>query len=163
MDPWTLQNNAVFVPSFILLTSISPIKPLSKEMPAIWLLILIFTNIFFVKFFNSQNIFKKAMKNDIRRACSQKNDVPHTNSSMYLCFVTQSFLLGFSWSSDITASNKKNTSKTLSVYWDIYIILVQNYYNSTICQYGLFKHTCLSKNAIVSKDTIFYLLWRNMI
>ena len=31
--------------------------------------------------------------------------------------VTQSFLLGFSWSSDIiTASNKINTSKGLSVY-----------------------------------------------
>ena len=26
------------------------------------------------------------------------------------------------------------------------------------CQYGLFIHTCASKNAIVSKDTIFYLL-----
>ena len=30
MDPWTLQNKAIFVPSFILLTRISPTKPLSK-------------------------------------------------------------------------------------------------------------------------------------
>ena len=56
-------------------------------------------------------------KNDIRRrAYSQKSDVPHTNSSMYF-FVTQSFLLEFSWSSDnIAASNKKNKSKNLLVY-----------------------------------------------
>ena len=30
MDPWTLQNKTIFVPSFILLTRISPTKPLSK-------------------------------------------------------------------------------------------------------------------------------------
>ena len=31
MDPWTQQNKAVFVPSFILLTRISPTKPLSRS------------------------------------------------------------------------------------------------------------------------------------
>ena len=57
---------------------------------------------------------KKAANEIIeRRACGQKKDVPHTNSSMYLFFVTESLLLlGFSWSTDnITASSKKNTSK----------------------------------------------------
>ena len=27
------------------------------------------------------------------------------------------------------------------------------------CQYGLFVQTCVSKNSIVFKDMIFYLLW----
>ena len=32
-----------------------------------------------------------------------------------------------------------------------------------LCQCGLFMHTCVSKNVIVSKDVIFYLLRYNMI
>ena len=32
-----------------------------------------------------------------------------------------------------------------------------------LCQYELFMHTCVSKNAIVSKDVIFYLLRYNVI
>ena len=34
---------------------------------------------------------------------------------------------------------------------------------SLLCQYGLFIHTCMSENAIVSKDGIFFLLWHNLI
>ena len=64
--------------------------------------------------------------------------------------VTQSFLLGFSWSfGNIADRKKKNTSKTLE----------QNTIIPLICQFGLFIHTCVPKNAIVFKDTIFYLLW----
>ena len=32
-----------------------------------------------------------------------------------------------------------------------------------LCQFGLFVNTCVSKNSIVSKDLIFYLLWFNAI
>ena len=32
-----------------------------------------------------------------------------------------------------------------------------------LCQYGLFIDTCVSKNVIVSKEAIFYLLWYNVI
>ena len=40
---------------------------------------------------------KKATESDIeRKACSEKSDVPHTDSTMYFLYVTQSFLLGFS-------------------------------------------------------------------
>ena len=44
---------------------------------------------------------KKATENHIESStCSQKSDVPHTNSSMHRFPVTQSSLLGFSWNSD---------------------------------------------------------------
>ena len=60
----------------------------------------------------------KVMKNDIRRRkCSQKGDIPHTNSSMYFFPVTRYFFLSFpSNSNNITASSKKSTFKFLSVY-----------------------------------------------
>ena len=45
-----------------------------------------------------------------KQGVRQKSDVPQANSFMYLFLITQSFLLGFSLSSDnITASNKKST------------------------------------------------------
>ena len=86
----------------------------------------------------------------------------------YLLFsVTESlFLLGFSQSSDnITASNKKSTSNkeplivskiTIKYLQKIIIIPLR-------CQCELFIHTCVSKNSTVSKDSIFYLLWHNVI
>ena len=91
---------------------------------------------------------KKRQKNDIRRwACSQKSDAP-----MYL-FLTQSFLLRSSWSSDnITASNKESISKSLSVFRVHKIIVI-----SLLCQYGLFIHTSRLKT------WFFYLLWYNTI
>ena len=32
-----------------------------------------------------------------------------------------------------------------------------------LCQHGLFIYKCVSKNAIASKDKIFYLLWYNVV
>ena len=32
-----------------------------------------------------------------------------------------------------------------------------------LCQHGLFVYKCVSKNANASKDTIFYLLWYNVV
>ena len=61
-------------------------------------------------------------------------------------FVTRSFLLGLSWSSDnITASNKKNTSKSVSVYlrelFNIFTkILSFHYFINMGC---LHMHECL--------------------
>ena len=53
---------------------------------------------------------KKAIKSDIeRRACNEKSDVPHTNSSMQFFFCNWIFFP--SWFLNITASIKKRTSK----------------------------------------------------
>ena len=83
-----------------------------------------------------------------------------------LFFVTESLLLlGFSWSTDnITASNKKNTSKKEppSVS-EITIYLHKNIVIPLLCQWGLFIHKFVSKNSILFKDMIFYLLWYNVI
>ena len=106
-----------------------------------------------------------------RRASSQINDVPHTNSSMHIFSVTQSFPFAFSWTSDnITASNKKNRSRAYQCIWENYIIFAQDHYIIWIlCQYGLLIHTCVSKNAIVYKDNILiknkrnFSLWVNFI
>ena len=92
--------------------------------------------------------------------CSQKSDV-------LLCtfFVTQSFF-GFSWSSDnIVTTNKKNTwkkepfslSEITIQYWQKNIII------PLLCQCVLFTHICVSKNSVVSKDVILYLLWNKVI
>ena len=41
--------------------------------------------------------------------------------------------------------------------------LHKNVIISLLCQCGLFINTCVSKNSIVLKDLIFYLLWYNVI
>ena len=103
-----------------------------------------------------------------RKEGMQSKKLCPSDKFFYILFsVTQSlFLLGFSWSSDnIIASNKKSLSKkeprsvskiTIKYLQKIIIILLR-------CQCGLFIHTCVSKNSIVSKDAIFYLLWYNVI
>ena len=84
----------------------------------------------------------------------------------YILFsVTQSFLLGFSWSSDnITVSKKTNTSKKepASISEITKSNLQKNIIVSLLCQCGLFIHTCVSTNSVVSKDVIFYLHWYNL-
>ena len=76
------------------------------------------------------------------RACSQKSDVPHTNSSMHFFSGTQSlFLLGFSSSpGNITASNKKSTSmKVPTIISEIAIkYLHKSIIIPPLCQCGLF-------------------------
>ena len=107
---------------------------------------------------------KKATVNDIeRRVCSQKSDVPH-KILLRIFSVTQSFLLGFSWSSDnITVSKKKSTSKKepTSIFEITISYLHKNIIIPLLCQCGLFIH--VSKKLVVSKDVIFYLLWCNVI
>ena len=62
---------------------------------------------------------QKSDKNGIGiSTCSQKSDASHTNSSVYSFSFNSIFPSSFfSWRSDnITARNKKNTSRSLSVY-----------------------------------------------
>ena len=74
-----------------------------------------------------------------------------------LSSVTESFLPDFPRNTDNNAaSRRKNSSNSLSIWR-------KNNITSILCQYGLFIDTCVSKNAIVCKDAIFYLLWYNMI
>ena len=80
--------------------------------------------------------------------------------------VTQSFLPGFSWSSDkITVSKKKSTSKkeATSISKINVSYLHKHFIIPLLCQCRVFIHTCVSKNSVVSKDVIFYLLWYNVI
>ena len=60
--------------------------------------------------------------------------------------------------SDIIGSNKKSTSKKepTSVSEIAISYLQKNIIIPLLCQCGLFIHTCVSKNSIVSKDVIFY-------
>ena len=91
---------------------------------------------------------------------------PSHKFSYVLFSVTQTFLLGFSWSSaNITLSKKKSTSKkeptTITEITILY--LHQNIIIPLLCQCGLFINTWVPKNSVVSKDAIFYLLWYNVI
>ena len=108
----------------------------------------------------------KVTENDIEwRACSQKSDAFHTNSSVFFFSVTQSFLLGFSWSSDdITVSKKKSPFKKepTSISEITISYLHQNIIIPLLCQCGLFIHTCVSTNSVMSKDVIFYLFWYDL-
>ena len=83
----------------------------------------------------------------------------------YILFsVTQFFLLAFSWSSDNITVSKKNTSKKepASISEITISYLQKNIIISLLCQCGLFIHTCVSRNSVLSQDVIFYLLWYNL-
>ena len=109
---------------------------------------------------NGESNKKWHRKEDVQ----SKNWCPWHKFFYVLFSVTQSFLLGFSWSFDnITVSNKKNTFKkepksvseiTISHLQKNIIIL---------CQCVLFIYTRVPKISLVSKDVIFYLLWYNVI
>ena len=92
------------------------------------------------------------------KKCSQEC---FSHKFFYILFsATQSFLLRFSWSCDnTTASNKKR--KNLPEITVSY--LQKNIIIPLLCQCELFIHKCVSKNSIVSKDVIFYLLWYKVI
>ena len=109
---------------------------------------------------------KKATENDIeRRACSQKKLYPSHKFFFVLFSVTQSlFLLGLSWSPDVTASIKKSTSKKQPTsISEITISYLHKNIIPLLFQCGLFIHTCVSKSSVVSQDLIFYLFWYNML
>ena len=79
---------------------------------------------------------------------------------------TQSFFLCFAWSSyHITASEqqKKTYQEPISVFEITIEYLHKNIIIPLLSQYGLSIYTCVSKNAILSKDEIFYLPWYNVI
>ena len=88
-------------------------------------------------------------------------------SQIFLCtFFSNSqylFLLGFSWSHNITASNKKSTSKkepTSASIWRLH----KNIIILLICQCRFFIYTtCVYKSWVVYHDVIFYLLCNNVI
>ena len=113
-------------------------------------------------FIDEENNKKWHRKEDVQ----SKKWCPWHKFFYVLFCVTQTFLVGFSWSSDnITASNKKNTSRKepttvseITIYY-----LHRNIIIPLLRQCGLFIHTCVSKNSVVSKDIIFYLFWYNAI
>ena len=80
--------------------------------------------------------------------------------------VTQSFLLGFSWSSGNIIVSKEEEhiqERAYQCIWKNYIIFARKNVIPLLCQCGVFIHTYVSKNSVVSKDVIFYLLWYNTI
>ena len=94
-----------------------------------------------------------------------KNRCPLHKFFYALFSVTQSLsLLGFSWGrSNITASNKKSTSKKgptsvseITIYYNSTKITQK--YNPTTLSMWVVYTTCASKNSILSQDVIFYLL-----
>ena len=94
---------------------------------------------------------KKAAKRHRKENVQSKNWYPSHKFFCPLCPVTQSFLLGFSWSSDsITASNKKCTSKKepTSVSEITIQYLHKNIKIPLLCQCGLFINAEVSKNSI---------------
>ena len=106
-----------------------------------------------------ESVDEKSDKEWHKKEGVQPKELFHSHKFFYvLSFITQSFPHGFSWTSNnITASTKKNISKSLPVYprW-LYIYHLQKIIIiPVLCQYGLPIHTCASENAIVSKDMIF--------
>ena len=94
---------------------------------------------------------------------SKKACLSHKSLDVFFC-VIQSFLLGFWWNPDITVNKKKSTSnkEPTSISDIIVSYLYKNIIIPLLCQCWLFVHICASKNSLVFKDAIFYLLWYNV-
>ena len=90
------------------------------------------------------------------RGLQSKNWGPSDKFFYVLFSGTQSFLLGFSGSSDnITVSKKKSTSKKQpGIISEITISCLHKNMIPLLYQCGLSIHTCVSKNSVVSKDAI---------
>ena len=101
----------------------------------------------------------------------KKSDAYYTSSFMYV-FVTQSFLLYYSWSSaNITENSSRKIRATIKTHprayqciWDNHIIRDWYLYKYIIIpllyQYGLLIHTCVSKMQLCLKirfSTSFYI------
>ena len=83
-----------------------------------------------------------------KEGCSQKSVVFHTNSCIYFfcnsIFISSWFLM----------------KKELTCVSEMTILyLHKNIIITLLCRSGLFINTCVSKNPVVFKDVIFYLLW----
>ena len=109
--------------------------------------------------------WRKQQKVAQKGGCAVKKVMPL--SQIFLCnFFSNSqslFLLGFSWRHNITASNKKSTSKkepTSASIWRLH----KNIIIPLICQCQFFIYTtCVSTSWVVYHDVIFYLLCNNVI
>ena len=59
---------------------------------------------------------------------------------------------------------RKTNPRAYQCIWDSYIKFAQKYYNfTTSSKWVVYRYMCVSKNAILSKDAIFYFLWYNVI
>ena len=100
-----------------------------------------------------QEVGKKSEKKWHRVKGVQPKKWCSSHKFFYVLFsVTQSFLFGFSWSSDnIARSNKKNTSGSLSVY-------LRQLYNNVGC---LYIHVCLKMLLYLKMEffTSFDITW----
>ena len=102
---------------------------------------------------------KKATKNDIRSTGCQKGNVSHKYFYLLFNSVTQSFLLSHEAQIILQLAARKTHPRAYQCIWDNYIDRICNKISFyCFCQYRLFIDTCASKNVIVSKNVIFYLL-----
>ena len=105
-----------------------------------------------------RGVDEESNKNAIeRRVCSQKSDVPHTNSSMH--FFLYRNLYSFLVSHKAPIISQRATKKAYQCIWNNYLIFTQKYYNSTTLSMWVAIHMCVSKNLIMSKDLVLYLPW----
>ena len=94
--------------------------------------------------------------------CGQKSHVPHTLLCTFFC--DSIFSSWFEVLIILQQATRKARPRAYQCIWDNYVILAQIFcQNNPLCQCGLFMHTCVSKDAFVSKDVIFYLLRYNKI
>ena len=105
---------------------------------------------------------KKATEWHRKEGVQPKKWCPSHKFFYVLISITQSlFLLCFLWSFDnITANNNKSTFKIKPR--NNYLIFAQKYYNSTTSSMWVVYTNMCVKNAVVSKDVIFYLFWYNV-
>ena len=84
----------------------------------------------------------KATKRHRKESVQSKKWYPSHKFFYVLFSVAQSFLLGFSWSSDsVTASNKKSASKKKYISVNNYIIFAKKYKNSTtLSMWAVYKY-----------------------
>ena len=106
-----------------------------------------------------EGIDDKSDKNYIgRRTWDQKKWCPSNNLMYFFLGLNLIFLV---WSS-VQRLTRKAHPRVYQCIWDNYVILAQKYHNSTTLSIWV-VYAYISKNAIVSKDVIFYLLRYNVI
>ena len=96
----------------------------------------------------------------------EKSDVSYTNSSIYF-FSRNSIFLSLLCVELLSYYSERATKKTYQEPISVFEITIEYLHKNIIIpllsQYGLSIYTCVSKNAILSKDEIFYLPWYNVI
>ena len=95
VDPWTVQNKTIFVPSFILLTRISPTKPLSKSL---YLPIHSLSNSFILRIYSKMFLrftFSQTVKSSTRNSFSIFFGSSMLNSLRRLLYSSSRFLVRY--------------------------------------------------------------------